>query len=84
MQYTFCPRGVCAQNLTFEVEDNKLKNVSFHGGCNGNLKGISNLVEGMPIEQVKDRLSGIKCGHKATSCPDQLAQALAQILEAKE
>ncbi len=84
MEYKFNPRGVCSNSLSFEIEDNKLKNVSFHGGCNGNLKGIATLVEGMPIEEVKEKLSGIKCGRKATSCPDQLAQAINQILEAKE
>ncbi|QHI72324.1 TIGR03905 family TSCPD domain-containing protein [Aminipila terrae] len=84
MEYKFKPRGVCSQSLSFEIEDNKLKNVSFYGGCNGNLKGIATLVEGMPIDQVRDKLSGIKCGYKTTSCPDQLAQALNQILDPKE
>lgn len=84
MQYTFSPRGVCANSLSFEIEDNKIKNVSFRGGCNGNLKGIATLVENMPVNQVISKLSGIKCGHKATSCPDQLAQAILQVLEAKE
>lgn len=83
MQYNFSPRGVCPQSLSFEIEDDKIKNVSFHGGCSGNLQGISSLVDGMPIDQVRDKLTGIKCGHKSTSCPDQLAQALTQILEAK-
>ncbi|MGN0711352.1 MAG: TIGR03905 family TSCPD domain-containing protein [Anaerovoracaceae bacterium] len=84
MEYTFRPRGVCPSDLTFEVENGKLKNVHFSGGCNGNLKGIAQLVEGMPLEQVRDKLQGIRCGHKATSCPDQLAQAVSQILEANE
>ena len=84
MEYTFRPRGVCPSDLTFEVENGKLKHVHFSGGCNGNLKGIAQLVEGMPLEQVRDKLQGIRCGHKATSCPDQLAQAVSQILEANE
>lgn len=84
MIYNFSPRGVCTNNLSFEIENNKIKNVNFRGGCDGNLKGIATLVEGMPIDQVRNKLSGIKCGYKTTSCPDQLAQAINQILEAKE
>ena len=84
MEHRFGPRGVCARELTFEVEDGKIKNVVFYGGCNGNLKGIAALVEGMPLEEVRDKLQGIRCGHKATSCPDQLAVAVNQILEANE
>ena len=84
MEHRFGPRGVCARELTFEVEEGKIKNVQFYGGCNGNLKGIATLVEGMPLEEVRDKLQGIRCGHKATSCPDQLAIAVNQILEANE
>jgi uncharacterized protein (TIGR03905 family) len=62
--------------ISFTVEDNKVRGVQFYGGCNGNLKGISALVEGMDLNEVITRLEGIKCGMKATSCPDQLAQAL--------
>ena len=62
--------------ISFNVEDGKVHNVKFYGGCNGNLKGISALVEGMDIDEVIARVEGIKCGMKATSCPDQLAQAL--------
>jgi uncharacterized protein (TIGR03905 family) len=76
MQYTFKTKGVCSQLISFEVEDNKVSNVQFFGGCNGNLKGIGALVEGMDIDDVIARVEGIKCGMKATSCPDQLAQAL--------
>ncbi len=78
MEYNFAPKGVCPSNLTFEIRDGKVYNVHFTGGCNGNLKGIGSLVEGLPVAEVIERLSGIRCGHKATSCPDQLAQALAQ------
>lgn len=84
MEHRFIPRGVCAREITFEVEDGKLKNVNFYGGCNGNLKGIAALVEGLSLEEVRDKLKDIRCGHKATSCPDQLAIALNQILEANE
>lgn len=76
MQYTYKTRGVCSQMISFEVEDNKVSNVQFFGGCNGNLKGIGALVEGMDIDDVIARVEGIKCGMKQTSCPDQLAKAL--------
>lgn len=62
--------------ISFEVADGKVSNVQFFGGCNGNLKGIGALVEGMDIDDVISRVEGIKCGMKATSCPDQLAKAL--------
>ncbi len=76
MQYTYRTKGTCSQMISFEVEDNKVSNVQFFGGCNGNLKGIGSLVEGMNIDEVIARVEGIKCGMKSTSCPDQLAQAL--------
>ncbi len=69
-------KGVCSQKIDFDVEDGKVRNVRFLGGCNGNLQGISALVEGMDVEQAIARLSGIRCGFKPTSCPDQLANAL--------
>ncbi|MDY2629122.1 MAG: TIGR03905 family TSCPD domain-containing protein [Lachnospiraceae bacterium] len=68
--------GTCSSAITFDVKDNKLVSVKFTGGCNGNLQGISKLVEGMEIDEVISRLEGIHCGHKPTSCPDQLANAL--------
>lgn len=74
MQYR--PKGVCSQLIQFDIEDNKVKNVSFVGGCNGNLQGISRLIEGMDVNEAIARLDGIRCGFKSTSCPDQLAQAL--------
>lgn len=74
MDYT--PKGVCSQQIHFDIKDNKVTNVSFHGGCNGNLQGISRLIEGMDVNEAISRIEGIKCGFKATSCPDQLAQAL--------
>ena len=78
MQYTYKTKGTCSQMINFEVEDNKVKNVQFFGGCNGNLKGIAARVEGMDIDEVIARVEGVKCGMKSTSCPDQLAQALKQ------
>ncbi len=74
-------KGTCSTDIDFEVEDGRLKNVAFTGGCNGNLKGISKLVEGMKVEDVINKLEGTKCGFKSTSCPDQLAQALKQYLQ---
>jgi len=69
-------RGVCSQKIDFDVVDGKLRNVKFLGGCNGNLQGIGALVEGMEIDEAISLLSGIRCGFKNTSCPDQLASAL--------
>lgn len=82
MQYTYKTKGTCSREIHFEIEDNKLKNVQFFGGCNGNLKGIASLVEGMDIDDVIARVEGVTCGPKSTSCPDQLAQALKAAKEA--
>ena len=82
MQYDYKTRGTCSREISFEVEDGKVKNVQFYGGCNGNLKGIAALVEGMDIDDVIARMEGIHCGMKPTSCPDQLAQALKQVKNA--
>ena len=79
MQYEYKTKGTCSQRIFFEVEEGKVKNVQFVGGCNGNLKGIAALVEGMAIEDVISRVEGIRCGMKATSCPDQLAKALKEV-----
>lgn len=73
---TYNTRGVCSSQINFEVEDNIIKDISFVGGCNGNLKGISNLIKGMDIDKVIERVEGIECGKRDTSCPDQLARAL--------
>lgn len=82
MQYEYKTKGTCSQRILFEIEDNKLKNVQYIGGCNGNLKGISSLVEGMEVNEVIARLEGTTCGMKDTSCPDQLARALREATEA--
>lgn len=74
--FQYNTQGVCAKCIYFEVEDKKVKNVSYIGGCNGNLKGICSLVDGMHIDDVIARLEGTTCGSKKTSCPDQLARAL--------
>lgn len=76
MKYTYRTKGTCSRSITFDIEDGVVKNVQFEGGCNGNLKGIGAIVDGMKVEDVINKLSGIRCGFKSTSCPDQLAQAL--------
>ena len=68
--------GTCSQQISFDLEDGRIHNVQFVGGCNGNLKGICALVEGMDAKEAISKLEGIRCGFKPTSCPDQLAQAL--------
>ena len=75
--------GTCSREIQFEVIDGKLHDVQFVGGCNGNLKGVGVLVEGMEIHEAIRRLKGIKCGMKGTSCPDQLATALEQYLKSQ-
>ena len=84
MEFTYRPRGVCSQLMEIEVEGDKIKHVKVTGGCSGNLQGISSLVEGMDIKEAISRMEGIRCGFKPTSCPDQLAKALKQCLEAEE
>ncbi len=81
MVYKYRTSGTCARTINFEIDGGKVKNVSFEGGCNGNLKGISAIVEGMDAETVIEKFSGIRCGFKNTSCPDQLAKALKQAIE---
>ena len=81
MTFTYRPKGVCSQLMEIEIEDGKLQSLNVIGGCDGNLKGISRLVEGMEVEEVIRRLEGVRCGRKSTSCPDQLAQALELALE---
>lgn len=78
--YSYNPKGVCSKQINFDLKDNKVKNVSFIGGCSGNLKGLSSLVDGMDIKEVIKRLKGIHCGNKSTSCPDQFAKALEELI----
>ncbi len=80
MTYTYKTSGTCSSRIDFTLEDGRLRNVVFTGGCNGNLQGIGRLVEGMPAEEAASRLSGIRCGFKPTSCPDQLARAIREAL----
>ena len=79
MQFEYKTKGTCSQRIFFEIEDGKVHNVQYFGGCNGNLKGIAALAKGQKISDVKQRLTGITCGGKNTSCPDQFAQLLNQI-----
>ena len=76
MKHTYKPQGVCSSQVDFELEGNVVKNISFRGGCNGNLKAIAALAEGMTVDQITERVKGITCGFKKTSCSDQLAHAL--------
>ena len=76
MLITYQPQGVCSQQMKIEVEEGIVKSLQVMGGCHGNLQGISKLVEGMKVEDVIQRMEGIRCGGKPTSCPDQMAQAL--------
>lgn len=80
MQYEYKTKGTCSQRILFEITDGKVCNVQFIGGCNGNLQGISKLVEGMDANEVIERIKGIHCGMKPTSCPDQLAVALQEAM----
>ena len=72
----FSPRGVCSRRIDITLTDGIVTAVKFHGGCSGNTQGLAALAVGMPAEEVIKRLSGIRCGFKPTSCPDQLAEAL--------
>lgn len=80
MIYTYKTRGTCASRIELELDGDVLKKVTFINGCNGNAQGIARLVEGMKVEDVRERLSGIQCEGKSTSCPDQLARAVSEAL----
>ena len=81
MKVNYTPRGVCSRQMTVEAENGVITDVQVLGGCDGNLKGLMSLLKGMSVEQAISRLEGIRCGMKATSCPDQLAQALRKLQE---
>ena len=76
MRYTYIPRGVCSRMIELEIEDDVIKSCRFMGGCHGNLQGIGRLVKGMDVNEAIEKLEGIDCGGRGTSCPDQLAKAL--------
>ncbi len=79
-QYTYKTSGTCSKEIIFDVEDGIIKNVKFIGGCSGNTQGVALLCKDRPVEEVIQLLSGVKCGFKSTSCPDQLAKALKETL----
>ena len=80
-KYSYQTEGTCSVQIDFEIDDQgRLHNVQYWGGCNGNLQGIGRLVEGMPAAEVHSKLKGIRCGYKDTSCPDQLARALENVV----
>lgn len=76
MTYQYKTQGVCSKSITIELDGDVVKSVKFEGGCNGNTQGISQLVKGMTVQEVSEKLTGIGCGFKRTSCPDQLAKAV--------
>ena len=80
MEYTYKTKGTCSSTISFELRDGRVYNVKFTGGCNGNLKAISALVEGLTVEEIESRVKGIRCGFKSTSCSDQLAIAIREAL----
>lgn len=84
MKYTFSPQGVCSKKMEFELDGDVIKNVHFTGGCNGNLKALASLTEGMHADEAIERLSGITCGLKKTSCPDQFAAALTEAMKRRQ
>ncbi len=75
---TYIPKGVCSQRMEIDVDRGVIQQARVMGGCNGNLQGICSLLRGMRVEEAIQRMEGIKCGFKPTSCPDQMAQALKQ------
>ena len=81
MKYTYRTIGTCSQAIEIDIENGVIESVQFYGGCDGNLKGIGQLVRGMRPADVINRLEGVRCGMKSTSCPDQLAKALRAIVE---
>lgn len=82
MAYQYQTKGTCSKLIDVELDGNVIKDVVFYGGCNGNLQGIPALVKGMTVEQVEERLAGISCNGRGTSCPDQLAKAVRAAYEA--
>lgn len=84
MEYNYKTKGVCARKINFNLEGNVVTGVSFLGGCNGNLKAISTLVDGMTVEEIESKLKGNRCGFKPTSCADQLAIAVREAYESSK
>ena len=76
MRFTYKPKGVCSTKITFDIENNVISNIEFTGGCNGNLKAVSKLCDGMTVDEIEKKLSGNTCGWRDTSCADQFAKAV--------
>lgn len=83
MRYEFKTENTCSQLISFDIDGNVITNIEFYGGCNGNLKAVSKLVQGMTVEEIESKLSGITCGRRPTSCADQLAKAVREALHAQ-
>lgn len=83
-KYTYTPHGTCSRNIEFSIEDGRIHDLQFTGGCMGNLSGLSSLIEGMDAREVSRRLHGIQCGVKGTSCPDQLSRAIDKALTSQK
>lgn len=81
MKYVYKTKGTCSKEIIVELDNNIIKNVEFLGGCNGNLKGISSIVKGMKVDDVIEKLKGITCLGRPTSCPDQLSKALEEAIK---
>ena len=84
MEHTYTTRGTCSRQITFEVDGNRVKNIRFVGGCDGNLKAVSKLADGMTVEQIESMLRGNTCGPRPTSCADQLAIAVQQAYDKEQ
>lgn len=84
MQHTYTTRGTCSRQITFELDGNRVKNIHFVGGCDGNLKAVSKLADGMTVEQIESMLRGNTCGPRPTSCADQLAIAVQQAYDKEQ
>ncbi len=84
MQYHYKTKGTCSTDIVVELEGDVVRGVSFTGGCHGNLQGVARLVEGLTVAEVEEKCGGIRCGRKPTSCPDQLARAVREALNAQQ
>ena len=84
MQYTYFPKGVCSVRIDFDIQNGIVSNVQFTGGCNGNLKAISKLVDGMSADEIEGKLLGNTCGPSSTSCADQFAKAVRAAAKAEQ
>lgn len=82
MRYTYKTKGTCSSKIEFDIDNDVITDVTFTGGCNGNLKAVRSLVDGLTVDQIEKKVSGIRCGMKGTSCPDQLAKAVREAYEA--